>query len=183
MYRVRTVFTGVAGTPWYSNLYYDDQDPGGPEGAVEATRAFWARITTLISDLVSWTVEGDVAAISPGTGQIENMFTVPSQAGSGSDAAQPLPWATQGLARLETGAYFGGRRIRGRVFIPGPTEDESAIGVPAPSYGTLLNTAITELIGSTDASLVVYSRKNFIQTPVVAGGAAPYWAVLRSRRD
>lgn len=183
MYRVRTVFIGVPGTPWYSNLFFDDQDAGGLEGAHEAVVDFWANLSGVISSEVSWTVEGEVAAISPGTGEIENVFNVAPASRSGSATGQPLPWMSQGLVRWETGAYMGGRRLRGRTFIPGATEDDSVNGLPTNDYVTDLLTAANYLLNTSPATPVVYSRKNLIQSPVVSAGAASYWALLRSRRD
>lgn len=183
MYRVRTVFTGVAGAPWYSNLYFDDQAPGGAEAAVQAVADFWQAIYIRISALIDWTVEGDVTVISPGTGEITGIFPVASITSGGGAAGELLPLSSQGLIRFSTGAYVGGREIRGRMFVPGLTEADSGQGVPTSDILTELNEAAEDLVNDPDSQLVVYSRKNFIQSPVVSAGAAPYWAVLRSRRD
>lgn len=183
MYRVRTVFRGVAGTPWYSNLFFDDQDPGGAQGAIDAVAAFWGALAPVIAGAITWRVEPEVFAISPGTGEIENVFTETAATGAGNASGEALPYANQGLIRTDTGAYVGGRRLRGRIFIPGPTETFSQNGVPSASYLELLNDAPDVLIGSETATWVLYSRKNFIQSPIVGATAAGYWAVLRSRRD
>lgn len=183
MYRVRTVFGGVAGSPWYSNLFFDDQDAGGAEGAVQAVADFWEDLRPDIRSGLSWTVEGDVAIISPGTGEMEGVFPVGAVTGSGMGPEELLPTATQGLLRLRTGAYVGGREVRGRVNVPGLTEAASSSGVPIPTFIGRLSSAGANLVDHPDATLMVYSRKNFIASPVVSATAAPYWAVLRSRRD
>lgn len=178
--RVRTVFTGVAGTPWYSNLYFGDTSL--PADAHAAVVDFWALIGPYIHTSVDWTVESEVTVLSILTGQPTSQTSVGAISGGGTASGQPLPWATQGLLRARTEAYANGRNVRGRIFIPGLTEDAQSQGRPEPAVGPLMVTAAEQLL-LTDATWVVWSRKNQIQPEVTSVDFWQEWAVLRSRRD
>lgn len=183
MYRVRTVLTGVAGSPWYSNLHFDDQASGGAQGAIDAVADFWEAMEPFMSVDVDWRVEAEVMAVSPGTGNVENVFTETAAQGSGLNDVDILPTASQALLRFRTGAYVGGREIRGRMFVPGFTEAVSEGGNPTSGFLNSLNTAGEALRSGAGHQLLVYSRTGLIASPVTSVSGAPFWAILRSRRD
>jgi hypothetical protein len=183
--RIRTVFTGVAGTPWYSNLYVTATEADA-QAEVNIIDGFWEDIKAQMKSTVNWTVEGTVANIDDATGQIVGFSSNDSQTGSGADVGDALPYATQGLIRLRTGVFMGGREVRGRFNVPAPTENQSSDAKPNSGYLTDLQTAINDrLLGATglNGALVVYSPTNATSVPVSEGSVAPFWAVLRSRRD
>src|SRR3982750_3658664 len=55
--RVRTIFPGVAGSPWYSNLYFTGETQTLADAATAATRAFWDSVKGYISTGISIQVQ------------------------------------------------------------------------------------------------------------------------------
>lgn len=185
MARIRTVFLGVAGTPWYSNQYVDYSEETVQDD-VNSVGEFWDALASAIASGVSWTVQGEVAHIDDSTGQTTGVTSVSSVTGAGTDTHDPLPWATQGLIRLRTGVYIGGRELRGRIYVPGLTEQNSGAGVPQTAMvEAMTNAASSSLLGPTglNGSLRVFSKKNLKSNYVVTAQAWNQWASLRSRRD
>lgn len=181
MYRVRTTFDGVQGSPYLSTFYFSSA-LGSAQQAATAAGTFWNSVEPVMVSALNWTLERDVATIDAATGQTTAVTQVSANSGSGSAGAGPLPFSNQGLIRWRTGVFAGGREIRGRTFIPGPTETLSD-EVPTAAYGTTINPAITALIGDANSTLVVWSRANGVEEDVTSGDLWNSWAVLRSRRD
>ena len=50
--RVRTIFTGPAGSPWYSNLYFDAAT-GTAQNAADAAAPFWGAVDNLKKSTVA----------------------------------------------------------------------------------------------------------------------------------
>lgn len=185
MIRVRTVFTGVEGSPYYSNIYFGGSTSGEAAQAVIHVDSFWEAVGLNMCTPLVWQVEGDVPNIDPVTGDIIELFTVAASSGAADSTAEAMPLAAQGLVRLRTGQYIGGRELRGRIYIP-------YLSVSAINDGVLDNTVRGVLLAAagnlrTQAAgtggLVVWSRTHgeweFVQQTDV-------WtqiAVLRSRRD
>jgi hypothetical protein len=108
---------------------------------------------------------------------------------TGTFASDALPRQTQGLVRIGTNTVVNGRRLRGRLFIPGPGEgDNDTGGTPSSGYTTAVTSAFAGLltVGATTSLPVVWHRPG----PGGAGASslwtsvttAPTWSVLRSRR-
>lgn len=185
MRRIRTVFTGVAGTPWYSNLYFDASTTGSQQ-VVANVWNFWNTIKGQIDTRVTATVQGLVPIINDATGDIvrvESYLDVPLDCnGSGN----VLPQADQTMLNLLTGTYTAGRQLRGRLFIPG------LISAAANGDGTVAANFLAAQIDAAedlrDAAVVtgawlVWSRKNGTSDTVQSITGKTTFAVLRSRRD
>lgn len=182
LYRVQTVFTGVAGSPYYSTFHFS-AGFGSASAAVAAAGGFWGVVDASLYNELTWDIPGEVEVINDETGNIIAVENATPQNGTGALSAQPLPPATQGLLRWRTGSFVGGREIRGKTFVPGLTISAAADGQPTPTIITALENAATALVGSPSAQLVVYSRTNGTSAPVTASSAWGQFAVLRSRRD
>lgn len=197
MLRVRTIFSGVSGSPWYSNLFFD-ADGGAPEAlaASNLTLAFWDALQSIIKENISVAVQPDVTEIDPTLGEIVGVENVPQSPFLALGAQDMLPPATQGLVTLRTGVYRTGRPVIGKIFIPGLIEQVSANGVLAPATVTTVQNAADALVAGVpgSAELVVWSRPKLTSVvppallpgaaiPVVSATAASNFAVLRSRRD
>lgn len=196
--RVRTVMVGVAGTPWYSNLYFmDDGGTSVAPQAVAAVGTFWTTMAAAISNNVTGTVQGEVARINEVDGQLTGVENVTPVAFAGGNTDDELPWQTQLLGRTFTAGFVNGRRVRGRIFIPGMVENNNAVGVPVASLQTSLQNALNALIAEPNTILAVWARP-FAGDPaavppkparlgtkyaVVTASVSPIWSVLRSRRD
>jgi len=164
-------------------MYFDEVGGGTASNAVADTLTFWTNLKNVIDNSLLFTIEAEVAIVSEGTGQVTGIVGTAGGAVAGDDAGDPAPWATQGLIRWRTGTFIAGREVRGRTFIPGVTEARANGGVPDASYKSNCVTAINALIGSTNSTLVSWSRKNGDSAPVIAGSPWEQFAVLRSRRD
>ena len=183
--RIRTVFTGVAGAPWYSNLYVTATE-GDAQPEVDAVAQFWTDFATHIHNAVDWTVEGVVANIDETNGQIVGFSTNDDATGSGAAGSDPLPYANQMLLRVRTGVFVAGREVRGHVNIPAITDPDSPNGVPSSSASSNLQTSSDDNLfgaGGLNGALLVWSRKNGQAHPASSSSVAPFFAVLRSRRD
>lgn len=184
MLRVRSVLTGVAGSPAYLNHYFvGDDDAAEAQTAVTDVLAFWAALDGLMDNAVTITVEGEVPHLSASTGDIDGIFSVTGGTQQGDSAGLSLPTASQGLIQYATGLWTSGRRLTGRSFIPYLTADNlDADGTPGASTIAALITA-GEILRDSDAGFVVWSRTHGVASAVLDVTSPNYFAVLRSRRD
>lgn len=183
--RVRTVFTGVAGTPWYSNLYFD-AGVGSPDIEIDLVRDFWTTLNTAWGTGITATIEGDVARIESTTGQVVGIDSGTALTVAGAGTGTKLPPATQGVLHLFTSSFVGGRQLRGKVFIPGLIQSISdGLGAPNTSLKTLfLNAGNTLMTASnTSGNWQVWSKKNLVAADVTSLSTPSKFGVLRSRRD
>lgn len=184
MLRVRTVFAGVPGTLWYSNFFFNAIGDAFNVSAVHTdTATFWSSIASRLGTPITWSVEGEVAEIDPATGDVQTIWATTPTAGVGSGGSDLLPPVCQGLIRLHTGQFVGGREIRGRCNVPGPVEFASeGAGTPTAAYVAALNSAATTLADSTQG-WGVWSRKNGEIAEISTVSTWTKWAILTSRRD
>nr|CRY97360.1 hypothetical protein [uncultured prokaryote] len=181
--RVRTIWTGVAGSPAYTNLY-------SIQGSLDtvtlhtATANFFNGIRDQVSTGTVMTTEGDVALIDSVTGEIVGVESVPEIANTGAGSGGRVPGADNILLRWFTGDYIGGRQIRGRTYLP--YMRSGAI----TASGQVLGTSATAIENSASAyrialggSAVVYSPKNGVGVQITSSSVWNEWAVMRSRRD
>jgi hypothetical protein len=183
--RVRTVLTGVAGSPWYSNLYC----AGSTSDAsleIDAIGEFWDAVSAVMHTSVTWRVEGIVANVNDATGSIVSTSSNSDYTGAGLDTGDLLPIATQGLLQMRTGIYVGGREIRGRLFVPGAVEDSSTAGKPGTVFRDTVQAAFDDKLstsGQLNGELVIYSPTYGTSEQVTNASVWSDWAVLRSRRN
>lgn len=179
--RIRTVATGVAGSPWYVNMHFAGE--GGPSAAdeVAAVVAFWQQVAGFLDNAVTYQVQSDVVQLDSATGQQTGIVVTPGGARQGTDASPALPPANQGLIRLTSNAFFGGRRIRGRIFVPGVTSgSQDANGKPSADFRLAMQQGATYLVQN---GLSIYSPTNRVVAVVSGVSTWTEFAVLRSRRD
>lgn len=182
--RIRTTFTGTTGAPYLSTMFFSRVDTGSAPAAASAVGAFWAYLTNNMSDQLDWVVEPFADVLDDVTGNLTGLDPIGGgESGTGASSGELLPPATQGLLRLATSSVVSGRILRGRVFLPGATEDMSDAGVPDASYLADVSAAYALLTGDPDAELLIWSRTHGVSHPVTGGGPWNQWAVLRSRRD
>jgi hypothetical protein len=191
--RVRTIFSGVAGTPWYSNLYFTFVS-GTAQATVDNVAAFWGSVDALMRNSVTWATEAGVPTIDDVTGDITSVETTTPGTGAGAvSTAELLPIQTQGLIHLLTGSFQFGRQVRGRIFVPGLTEAANNNGIMDSTTATSIQTAAAALVtgSSSPGPLRVFSRPKPLLVPprlgtsfVVSQTSVPTkFSVLRSRRD
>lgn len=184
--RVRVVWTGVAGSPYYTNLYFGTGEDavGDPQGDVDAVEDFLTNIVPELLNPLHAEVVPEVALINEVTGDITGFVPVNITGKNFTNAGEALPRMTQMLLRLRTGTVAGGRRVQGRVFIPGMPESANlADGRPNGALTAGIRDAFIAQVLAAPDPLVVWSRKNGVAAEVGAVTAWSEWAVLRSRRD
>lgn len=178
------MWTGVAGTPYYSNFFLDDDGTNVQQALDQTETLLQEWIATAALGLV-YTIEDAVTVLDTATGQPTTVVTgtgTTDTAGGGSD---PLPWGNQVLIRLNTGVFQNGRQIIGHHFIPGMIEGH--VG----SDGLLTTTRAGELATAQDEysttpgnlTEVVWSRASNSAPPVASVAANRHLTFLRSRRD
>lgn len=182
--RMRTAWTGVQGTPLLSTHYFERVDSGSAASAADAVAALWTGMESCIDNALDWTVEPFVGVIDSATGTLVGVDSIAGgNSGSGASSSETLPFASQGLLTLATGAVVSGRILKGRTFIPGPCEGNNDHGVPDSTYLSTLSAAANDMLTSPDATLLVWSRAHGVAHEVVTYDPWNQWAVLRSRRD
>lgn len=178
-YRIRTVFTGVPGSPYLNNFYFDSGTVGDASAAASAVYDFWNAVDTNMVNTIAWNIEDDVPLFqNPET--ITGWETVAGGSGAGLASGDSLPWSTQLLVQWSTGVVFNNRRIRGRTFVPGFHENQNSAGVPIISLRDAVEAAADAMVGS---GLSIASRASNSFVPVTSAQVWSQWAVLRSRRD
>jgi len=184
MNRVRTVWAGVAGAPYYSNLYFtDDATLGTAQDAIDAVDQMWTSIAGSLSNSLTWTVEGTVARINDVDGALVGQWAAVQNLGSGTTAGDLIPRQAQGLIRWLTPNVVGGRVLKGRTFVPGFLEaGNDAAGNPTAAIVSGLTTVPQALIADAGNELRVWSRTHGVSHVVTGASGATFWATLRSRR-
>nr|CRY97399.1 hypothetical protein [uncultured prokaryote] len=185
--------TGVTGSPWYTNHYFDAA--GIPLVCQQKVEDFWALVAVGMNNDVDIVVQGTLLLIDEETGVIDSADVLSDIALSGSNADDVLPPGTQGLVTWRTGTYAYGRPVAGRTFIPGFTEGNSLDGSPSGSTVSAMNAAAAAMISpDPDAQFGIWTRPRYTDTrppllnraglfsPAVAGSGLTEWSSLRTRR-
>lgn len=185
MIRIRSAWTESPGGPGVTTQYFGGSTSGEAVAAANAVRNFWFQLENILSDQYTVNVEDDVEQIDPVTGQIQQVFNAPTAPVAFTSTQHPLPNATQGLIRLRTGQYVAGRELRGRLFLPGATEDRNTAGNVDAAFITLINGNWTFAYGGLPSTNrpVVWSPTHGQLAGVTSATMWDEWAVLRSRRD
>jgi hypothetical protein len=188
MLRVRVAWTGPS-SPLLSTHYLSPatEDASSALAAHIAVATLWNSVRAVISDAFTYTVQQQVDQLDL-LGNLTGSFTVSNVASAiGQDAGDDLPYQNQGMIRWETGTFLDGRRLRGRTFIPGPTESASTGGAPTSAYLTALNTPAATYAGSSSNPVVWADHHDRVPPfgatgDITSGAARTSFAVLRSRR-
>lgn len=183
MLHVRTIFTGVAGLPGYSNLYFQGDTLSEATGAANAVQAFYLAIRGFQSNLFRAQVQSEVAVVDPTTGNTTDVLSVPAQPLiSGAANAALLPPGAQAVVRFSTPLFRAGRRVQGRTNVPGwTTSANDPAGAPSAQLLGDLRTAAAALIADTNSVLVVYSPTGGVFGAVSGSSVLSRWGTLRSR--
>lgn len=159
--------------------------------SVARVRAAVAGVAPSMATGTTYTPNLLVDEIDEATGAIVNQVAAAAPAAtSGSGSGSLLPLQTMLVAQYLTSTFVGGRRLRGRSYIPGWTIGSlGAGGVPAV---TAMN-AVTAWNTALGTTILTATNQRVWHRPAAAGGgglsavvtarAVPAkWAVLRSRR-
>lgn len=184
MLRVRVVFTSVlGGSPFLATHYFTgDDDQSGADAAVTAVGNFWGAADAVMDNETSWATESEVAVLD-NAGVLQGVLSTTPLTGVGAVAGSAVPKASQGLIRWMTNGFVGGRRLRGRTFIPSLTTGALNNGVLTPAAMTTLDAAAEALIADVNTTLAIWSKTNSLSFPVVTATVWNEFATMRSRRD
>lgn len=178
--RIRTVFTGVAGSPWYVNMHFTSAGASTPQDQVQAVLDFWTAEKTYLNQGLRATVQGDVAEVDVATGKQTGVISTTGGFVDMAATAAALPTVNQALIRLRSSAYVNGRQVQGRIFIPGLSFSCIENGKVKPAFAASLTTQATALI---TAGLAIYSKTGSLVSTVASASVWQEFSVLRSRRD
>lgn len=193
--RVRTAWSGLA-TGLLSTHYFGPV-PGAEttadiQACVDRIRDFWTAMAPRINSGSTAVVQGQVDVIQDTDGQLFDSHVVTSRSIPTSNVGDPCPFQTQGILAWNTSTIVAGHRLRGRTFIPLPSETDSVSGSPNATYLTALGAAATAALVPGLMNLSIWHRPVFdaggtltrpgSQGPVTSGVGRGYWGVLRSRR-
>ena len=188
LYRMKVLWTGLAGTPGTTTLYSTDIPP------VSGVAAFFNSLKPNHPTGLSWTVPADGDTIESTTGQLIGTWS--SGSSSSVAATGTGSWVAPSgyMLRLNTTTVVDGHRLRGRIFmVPALTGIFDSNGTLTSTCVSGAETALTALVTAYATKLVVWHR------PIIAAGGAVTRAgshgivtggicpdvpvVLRSRRD
>jgi hypothetical protein len=159
-------------------------------------RAMWAALGAKICTGYSITFDPICIAVESTNEQLVGAFagTQPANV-SGAGGSSPLPLQTQGLIRWGTAGVAGGRRVRGRTFVPCPDEgDNDSAAAPSTSYKSQLAAGVTALLtaGTTGSAPGVWHKATEATEDrpatvgaiyaITSGAASSSWSVMRTRR-
>lgn len=190
--RVKARWTGFSGAPGYTVLHFNnfsDPIPARAQAAVNATRAFFFGIQSLLPTSVTITVDSAVDVLEEATGQLTDLVSVtpvPTVTGMNTSSFSA---PTGALIHWLTGGVRNGRRVRGKSFlVPLTVQIYQTDGTLNAGNMSTISTAAQALIDAENVDLVVYGRPVQGGSPGVAhlvtGQRVPDMAaVLRSRRD
>lgn len=180
--------------PGYTSMWWAPGTVGG--SVADATdclarfRAIWESFKSLIDPSVTIDYDPICIAVEATTGVLTGAFagTDPlSTAGTGT--GDPLPRQTQGLIQWSTSTVLNGRRLRGRLYVPGLLEgSNTATGVVAGATVTALVAGASTVFaaGATASNPVIWHRPGpggaGASAAITGASASTKWAVLRSRR-
>ena len=183
--QVDTVWTGLAGSPYFTQLTFEKQ-AGNATPIAAAVRTWLNSMSAMLAIGLKAQIGAEQTIIDSTTGQPVGLESsaaqLPVDFTGGTDA---LPPANQFLLRLATSQFNAGRRLQGRVFIPGTREVDSVNGTVDSTRLTALNTSAAGLVTATATigKWSVYSRTHKAWASVDSATAWSQFAVLRSRRD
>jgi len=192
--RSAAILTGAAfPEPGIVQMWWSPGTVGG--STADATdilarfRTCWEGAKALIDDAVTIDYDPICLAVEATTGVLTGAFagTDPSTTVC-TGTGDALPRQTQGLVRLGTSTVINGRRLRGRIFLPGPLEANNSADGTTTGYGTTITTAFSSIFtpGATASQAVIWHRPTGggggAAAAITSVGTAATWAVLRSRR-
>lgn len=194
IYRQRSVFTpGSGGGVALCTTYWDSTGAAPAAMATEIlarVRAGWAALATTLASGSGVVINPIVDEIDEVTGNLVNQQAgTPPSGVAFSGAGSRMPPEVQICAQFFTSTFIGGRRLRGRLFIPGLTVGSGTTsGAPT---GALV-TAVTALGSAYGTTVVTALNQRVWHRPVAGAGglsavvtsrsSASTFSVLRSRR-
>lgn len=186
--RVRAIWTGVAGAPYYSSFYFTNE---ATQVCVDGVLGFFNQFSNRITNLMSIQVEDEALIFDETDGTVLGVEALTGGTVAGTAADEQLARATQMLLKFSTDGIVNNRRVQGRLYMAGLTSVVNFNGRPAAANIAELTAAYADnlqvaAIRDTNAHRV-WSRPT--DTRPGSGHLVTGWstwsefAVQRSRRD
>lgn len=191
--RIQTVFAGLPGLPGLSSLYFQADTQDEAASAHAAVSGMWIAVKGNLRNSLTMTVLGEIACLNEETGDLIEYFAVtPTNYSGALSSSEVLPYAVQGLMHFSTPGVVHNRRVAGRMFVPGFTEDFSVAGEVSPGFRDAVANAVQSKLQEASTNHVVWSRpfEGSQGNPARPGSVHAVtstrmnsqWSVLRSRR-
>nr|CRY96212.1 hypothetical protein [uncultured prokaryote] len=181
IYRAQVTWTGVGPTTDYTSFTFGPEATTNKDGISPALEQAFQYLKNAITSSATVSFDGELKEIDPATGDVTAVFGGDAFVVQMAKTGEPLPTTIQGLLRLRTGIYNAGKEIRGRMFFPGFTEDNSDSGVPsATARGFMEN--FYDFLSFDDVVPVVYSPTHRTFANIASVNAWTQWAYLSGRR-
>ena len=196
--RVQTLWTGVGGSPYYTNLYaLGPLATNNGNDLATAWRVFLNAIVTHFDNGLTAQIDPELLEFNETDGVITGAGTTSQLPVVGTASGDVLPLSNQGLVRWSTAGIVHNRRVRGRTFLPGVVEaDNTAAGVPQATYLSDIDAAAEALLVTMTSRMRIWAQPLSLDPPdpgnpnrlgtahaITGVSVAPFWAILRSRRD
>lgn len=187
MIRINSVFTGLPGLPGLSSLYFRGNSQTVAQDAATAVAAMWTDLALSLANDLTIDVDNVAIQINPENGEQTAFYAVTGATVTGTLSGEVLPYTTQLSAGFRTQGVVNSRRVQGRIFIPGWTEDNNVNGTVGSGVNAFVDGTMADTIGAAPLDHVVWSRpvdggRLGSEHSVVTYASNTEWAVLRSRR-
>lgn len=184
LYEIQTVWSGVEGAPFYTTLRGLSSGTTTPQEMADAWETFLEGLQAVTDNALVAVVNDEVRVIESTTGETQSVSTISGATVAMAHTGDPLPPLCQMLLRWSTGVFTGGRRIRGRTFIPGGMEAyNTAAGKVDAGLASGLQTNAEAFITACSGDFVIYSPTHRAYASVQEAQLSTDWSFLRSRRD
>jgi len=168
IYQVVWTWTGSAGLPGYTNLFYDASTDSATQAlaAVTKSRLLFAGVGALVPSTVTMTPNTDVRVLSDTDGTLLNIYTVVGPAPVVGTIADRYASVVGGCIDWLTTTVHGTRRMQGRTFVvPLSTLAFSGTGSLASTSVTTLGTAAEAMRTGTGPVFGVWGRPTYVKPP------------------
>lgn len=196
--RSQTIWTGVAGSPFYTNIYcIGPLATNNGNDMANAWRVFLNSLSAILHAPMVATISAELLEFDETTGNVTGAGNTIQTPVTFTGSVDALPPMTQALLQWHTSGIVHNRRVKGRTNIPGVMENQNdPNGKPLPLVSTPLLSGAQAYLTSMSGRARIWAQPFEADpanpdNPTRPGSShaidsvtvAPYWAVLRSRRD
>jgi len=184
IYEIRTEWTGVAGSPYYTTLRGLSAGTTSPQEMSDAFDTFLGNSSAYFDDSLVATISPEVRVINSADGETVAVDTISGNVATFVGTGDPLPTFVQGLIKHQTGVFTSGRRLRGKIYLPGMLEaNNTAAGLPSAGFTSGVQGFWDSFLATVGPDYVIYSPTHRVYGSVTGSTVNGQWSILRSRRD